>query len=92
MEVILTLSNRITLAGALPILVAFALAVLIAAIALAPSRPASADAHADTCDLSPLLLDMLLERYSLEPYDCDQLDLQTSTLNDFQRYPRSSRR
>ena len=40
MEVILTLSNRITLAGVLPILVAFALAVLVAAIALAPTRPA----------------------------------------------------
>jgi hypothetical protein len=75
MEVILTLSNRITLAGAIPLLVAVALAVLVAAIALAPSRPASAAPTAANCDLSPMFLDMLLERYSLKSYQCNELDI-----------------
>ena len=75
MEVILTLSNRFTLAGALPILVAFALAVLIAAIALAPSKPATAESSSGTCDLSPVILDMLLARYDKSPQDCDNLNL-----------------
>lgn len=74
MEVILTLSNRITLAGALPILVAAALAVLIAAIALPPTRPASAVEDAGTCDLSPVILDMLLARYDASINQCDTLD------------------
>ena len=77
MEVILTLSNRITLAGVLPILVAFALAVLVAAIALAPFKPTPGYCQSkDTCGLSPVLLDMLLERYSLahlNAHECDEL-------------------
>ena len=74
MEVILTLPNRITLAGVLPILVAFALAVLVAAIALAPSKPASAAFQDETCNLSPVILDMLLDRYGLDAQDCDELN------------------
>ncbi len=69
----MTLSNRITLAGALPILVAFALAVLVAAIALAPSRPAFAAPDAKLCDLSPVLLEMLLERQDASAQQCDTL-------------------
>ena len=42
MEVNLTFSNRITLAGAVPLMVAAVVAILVAAIALAPTRPASA--------------------------------------------------
>ena len=75
MEVILTLSNRITFAGAIPLLVAVALAVLVAAIALAPSRPASAAPNSGTCDLSPMLLDMLLERYGQKSFECNTFDL-----------------
>jgi hypothetical protein len=75
MEVILTLSNRITLAGAIPLLVAVALAVLVAAIALAPSRPAMAGATAANCGLSPMFLDMLLDRYGLKSYQCNSLHL-----------------
>jgi hypothetical protein len=75
MEVILTLSNRITFAGAIPLLVAVALAVLVAAIALAPSSPASAAPTAANCELSPLFRDMLLERYSLKAYQCNELDI-----------------
>ena len=69
----MTLSKRITLAGALPILVAFALAVLVAAIALAPSKPTSAIADVKLCDLSPVLLDMLLERQGLNAQQCDTI-------------------
>ncbi len=70
----MTLSNRITLAGALPFLVAVALAVLIAAIALAPSRPASAIGDSGACKLSPVILDMLLARYDKSAQDCDTLN------------------
>ena len=75
MEVILTLSNRISLAGAIPLLVAVAIAVLVAAIALAPSKPTSAFAENDNCKLSPLLLDMLLDRYDMKSHQCNTLDL-----------------
>ena len=76
MEVILTLSNRITLAGAIPILVAIAVAAIVVAITLAPNRSALAVDDAKGCDLSPVILDMLLDRYGLESHDCDNLDLQ----------------
>ena len=79
MEVILTLSNRIPLAGALPILVAFALAVLIAAIALAPLRPASATPNSDLCGLSPVILDMLLDRQGANAQQCDTIEPATGT-------------
>lgn len=75
MEVILTLSNRISLAGAIPLLVAVAVAVLVAAIALAPSKPASAFPENDNCKLSPLLLDMLLDRYSMKSFQCNTITL-----------------
>ena len=78
MEVILTLSNRITLAGAIPLLVAAALAVLVAALALAPSRPASAAASPDTCKISPVILNMLLDRYGKNAQYCDNLNLGTN--------------
>ena len=71
----MTFSNRITLAGAIPLLVAAALAVLVAAIALAPLRPASAVAGADACKISPVILDMLLKRYGKAAAECDDLNL-----------------
>ena len=71
----MTLSNRISRAGAIPLLVAVAIAVLVAIIALAPTRPASAAPAAGNCNLSPMLLDMLLARYKLESYQCNSLDI-----------------
>ena len=81
MEVILTLSNRITLAGALPVLVVVALAALIAAIAIGAPRPASAVVSSDACKLSPVILDMLLARYDLASHECDNLDLSSAATN-----------
>lgn len=82
MEVILTLSNRITLAGALPLLVAIALSALIAAIVLAPSRPASAAISTKTCGLDPVLLDVLLDRYGKKSQECDTLNPVADTALD----------
>ena len=82
MEVILTLSNRITLAGALPVLVVVALAALIATIALGMPRPASAVTTADACKLSPAILDMLMARYDLASHECDNLDLSVAAANE----------
>ena len=71
----MTFPNRISLAGALPVLVAVAVVAIVAAIALAPSRSADAVEGSQGCDLSPVILDMLLDRYGLEAHDCDNLDL-----------------
>ncbi len=79
----MTLSNRITLAGALPLLVAFALAVLVAAIALAPSKPTSATGSSDLCGLSPVLLDMLIERHGSNAQGCDTLTFGDGIAEDF---------
>lgn len=79
MEVILTLSNRITLAGAVPLLVAAAVAIFVAALALVPTRPASAAADANTCKITPVILEMLLDRYGQKAADCDDLNLETGS-------------
>lgn len=78
----MTLSNRITLAGAIPLLVAIAAVLLLAVIALTPSNRANAAADAGTCNLSPVLLDMLLERYQLAANKCDNLNLAGATAPD----------
>ena len=75
MEVVLTFSNRITLAGALPLLVAFALAVLVAAIVLAPVGQVKATNTAKACKLSPVILDMLLDRYGKASHECNDLNI-----------------
>ena len=71
----MTFSNRIPLAGAIPVLVVLALAALVAAIAFGSTQRASAVADNDACDISPVVLDMLLDRYGLDANDCDTLNL-----------------
>ena len=75
----MTLSNRITFAGAIPVLVAFAIVALLAGVFLTPSRPASAAPNNGTCDLSPVLLDTLLARYELKARDCNELNFEGGT-------------
>lgn len=74
MEVILTLSNRITFAGAIPLVLALGILALVAVITLAPARPALATENAGTCNLSAVHLDMLLDRHNLQSQHCDTLD------------------
>ena len=71
----MTFSNRIPLAGAIPVLVVLALAAMMAVIALGSPQRASADESNKTCDISPVILDMLLDRYGMNANDCDTLDL-----------------
>ncbi len=71
----MTFSNRIPLAGAIPVLVVLALAAMVAVIALGAPQRASAAADNKTCDISPVILDMLLDRYGMNANDCDTLDL-----------------
>ena len=78
MEVILTFSNRIPLAGAIPVLVVLALAALVAVFAFGSTQRASAVAPLDggACEISPvIILKLLLDRYSMNANDCDTLDL-----------------
>ena len=75
MEVILTLSNRISLAGALPIVVALVVCAVAAAIMLAPTTNVSADADPRGCELSADLLDALLDRFDMAPTQCDDMSL-----------------
>lgn len=76
----MTLSNRITLAGAIPLLVMVALAVLIAAIAIVPRQSASAAPAANSCTkLSSVFWDLLKERYDgLDDFECNTFDPGTS--------------
>ncbi|MXY01183.1 MAG: hypothetical protein F4Y67_10260 [Chloroflexi bacterium] len=82
MEVILTLSNRISFAGAIPLFVALGLLALVAVIAFAPARPVSATANTSTCDLSAVHLDMLLDRYGMKSYACNTIDFATGEATD----------
>ena len=72
----MTFSNRITLAGAIPLLVMVALAVLVAAIAVVPRESANAAATADSCTkLSSVYWDLLKERYAgLDDFECNTFD------------------
>ena len=74
----MTLSNRISIAGAIPLIVALGIVALVAAVLLAPARPASATENAGTCDLSAVHLDMLLDRYGLKSFQCNSLDYDLS--------------
>lgn len=74
MEVILTLSNRISFAGAIPLVVALGLLALVAVIAFAPARPVSATANTGTCNLSAVHLDMLLDRYGKKSFECNTIN------------------
>lgn len=74
MEVILTLSNRISFAGAIPLAVALGLLALVAVIAFAPARPVSATANTSTCNLSAVHLDMLLDRYGKKSFECNTIN------------------
>ena len=80
MEVILTLSNRISLAGAIPLVVALGLLALVAVIAFAPARPVSATANTSTCNLSAVHLDMLLDRYGKKSFECNTIDFATDDI------------
>ena len=73
----MTFPNRISFAGAIPALVAIAFVALLAAV-LIPARPASATPSNGTCDLSPVLLDMLLARYDMKERDCNELNYATA--------------
>ncbi len=74
----MTFSNRISIAGAIPLIVALGIVAMLAAIFLAPAKPVSAIANAGTCDLSPVHLDMLLDRYGLKSYQCNTLNYSTT--------------
>ena len=76
----MTFSNRISIAGAIPLIVALGVVALLAAVFLAPAKPVSATANSGTCSLSSVHQDMLLDRYGLKSFQCNTLDYATSTL------------
>ena len=72
----MTFSNRIPLAGTIPVLVVLALAAMMAVIAFGSTQRASAAPTNDACGISPDILDMLIARYDdVDANDCDTLDL-----------------
>lgn len=73
----MTFSNRISLAGAIPLLVVAALAVLTAfVLTTTPGQSVNASATADACNkLSPVLWDMLKRHYDgLDDFECNTFD------------------
>ena len=78
----MTFSNRISIAGAIPLIVALGIVAVLAAIFLAPAKPVSATANSGTCDLSPVHLDMLLDRYGLKAYECNTLNYSATNPTD----------
>ncbi len=77
----MTFSNRIPLAGAIPVLVVLALAAMMAVIAFGSTQRASAAVPAEggACEISPVILDLLLDRYGRNANECDELDLAADT-------------